>query len=68
MEAGDVLRGGRYEIQRLLRSAPDKEVYLAHDSVLDRPVVVDVFSSNSVMPNGMTDCERVGSASPGQAR
>ncbi len=54
MEAGDVLRGGRYEIQRLLRSAPDKEVYLAHDHVLDRPVVVDVFSSNSVMPNGMT--------------
>jgi len=48
MEAGDILRGGRYEIQRLLRSAPDKEVYLAYDRVLDRPVVVDVFSSNSV--------------------
>ena len=54
MEAGDVLRGGRYEIERLLRSAPDKRVYLAHDRVLDRPVAVDVFSSNSLMPNGMT--------------
>lgn len=54
MEAGAVLRDGRYEIRRLLRSAPDKEVYLAHDRVLDRPVVVDIFSSNSVMPNGMT--------------
>ena len=53
-EAGDVLRGGRYGIQRLLRSAPDKRVYLAHDRVLDRPVVVDVFSNNSLMPNGMT--------------
>jgi serine/threonine protein kinase len=54
IQAGDVLRGGRYEIQRLLRPAPDKGVYLAHDRVLDRPVVVDVFSNNSVMPNGLT--------------
>jgi serine/threonine protein kinase len=53
IQAGDVLRG-RYEIQELLRAAPDKGVYLAHDRVLDRPVVVDVFSHNSVMPNGLT--------------
>ena len=53
IQAGDILRG-RYEIQRLLRAAPDKGVYLAHDRVLDRPVVVDVFSDNSIMPNGLT--------------
>src|SRR6516225_2874123 len=49
IQAGDVLRG-RYEIQRLLRLAPDKGIYLAHDRVLDHPVVVDVFSNNSIMP------------------
>src|SRR5215469_4721441 len=54
IQAGDVLRGGRYEIQQLLRSVPDKGIYLAHDQVLDHPVVVDVFSSNSIMPNGLT--------------
>ena len=54
IQAGDVLRGGRYEIQRLLRSAPDKVIYLAHDRVLDRPVVVDVFANDSIMPNGLT--------------
>ena len=54
MEAGDLLRAGRYEIQQLLRSAPDKTIYLAHDRVLDRPVVVDVFSNSSVMPGGLT--------------
>jgi serine/threonine protein kinase len=54
IQAGDILRGGRYEIQRLLRPAPDKGVYLAHDRVLDRPVVVDVFANNSIMPNGLT--------------
>jgi serine/threonine protein kinase len=53
IQAGDVLRG-RYEIQRLLRLAPDKGIYLAHDRVLDHPVVVDVFSNNSIMPNGLT--------------
>ena len=54
IQAGDVLRGGRYEIQRLLRPAPDKGIYLAHDRVLDRPVVVDVFANSSIMPNGLT--------------
>jgi serine/threonine protein kinase len=53
IQAGDILRG-RYEIQRLLRAAPDKGVYLGYDPVLDRPVVVDVFSNSSVMPNGLT--------------
>ena len=53
IQAGDILRG-RYEIQRLLRFAPDKGIYLAHDRVLDRPVVVDVFANNSIMPNGLT--------------
>jgi len=33
---------------------PDKGIYLACDRVLDRPVAVDVFSDNSIMPNGMT--------------
>ena len=54
IQAGDVLRGGRYEIQRLLRPAPDKGIFLAHDRVLDRPVVVDVFANGSIMPNGLT--------------
>jgi serine/threonine protein kinase len=53
IQPGDVLRG-RYEIQRLLRSASDKVIYLADDRVLDRLVVVDVFSHNSIMPNGLT--------------
>ncbi len=54
IQAGDVLPGGRYEIRRLLRSAAARGIYLAHDQVLDRSVVVDVFSSNSIMPNGLT--------------
>src|SRR5579872_1343935 len=54
IRAGDVLRGGRYEIQRLLRRAPEKRIYLAYDQVLDRPVVVDVYSSNSIMPNRLS--------------
>jgi eukaryotic-like serine/threonine-protein kinase len=54
MKTGDFLRAGRYEINRLLRSAPDKTVYLAYDRVLDRPVVVDVFSNKSILPNGLT--------------
>ena len=53
IQAGDILRG-RYEIQRLLRPAPDKGIYLAHDRVLDRPVVVDIFANNTIMPNGLT--------------
>ncbi len=52
-QAGDVLRDGQYEIQRLLRRARDKDVYLAHDRVLGFEVAIDVFSgSNTVMGNG----------------
>src|SRR5260370_36376830 len=34
IHTGDVLRAGRYEIQRLLRSARDKKGYLARDREL----------------------------------
>jgi serine/threonine protein kinase len=54
IRAGDVLRDRRYQIQQLLRTAPDKGVYLAHDRALNRRVVGDVFSNNSIMPNGLT--------------
>ena len=37
-----------------MRPAPDKGIYLAYDRVLDRPVVVDVFANNAIMPNGLT--------------
>lgn len=40
---GLTLKGGRYEIERLLRSAPGKGVYLARDHLLDCAVVVDVI-------------------------
>lgn len=54
IEAGDVLRG-RYEVQRRLRSARDKTVYLGHDRKFDCQVTVDVFSSNqAIMPGGLT--------------
>ena len=52
-QTGDVLRS-RYEIQRLLRDAPARKVYLALDRQLDFQVALDVFSSNSVMPGGQT--------------
>jgi serine/threonine protein kinase len=52
LQTGQALRNGRYEIQQLLRSARDKDVYLGHDRQLDRQVTVDVFSSNSTMPSG----------------
>jgi serine/threonine protein kinase len=55
LQPGDVLRAGRYEIKQLLRSAPDKNVYLAEDCALACRVAVDVFSNNnSIMPNGLT--------------
>ncbi len=49
LQAGDVLRDGRYEIERLLRSAGDKQVYLARDRTLGCQVTIDVFSNNSIM-------------------
>jgi serine/threonine protein kinase len=55
LRSGDVLRDGRYEIKQLLRSAPDKNVYLAQDRVLACPVAIDLFSNNnSILPNGLT--------------
>jgi eukaryotic-like serine/threonine-protein kinase len=55
LRPGDVLRDGRYEIKQLLRSAPDKNVYLAQDRVLACPVAIDVFSNNNlILPNGLT--------------
>jgi serine/threonine protein kinase len=53
-QPGDVLRDGQYEIQRLLRRARDKDVYLALDRVLGFEVAIDVFcSGNALMPNGL---------------
>ena len=55
LQPGDVLRAGRYEIRKLLRSAPDKNVYLAEDRALACQVAIDVFSNNnSILPNGLT--------------
>jgi len=54
LKAGDLLRDGRYEIEKLLRSATGKKVYRARDRVLDFLVALDVFSNNSVMPSGLT--------------
>jgi serine/threonine protein kinase len=50
----DFLRPERYEIQRLLRSARDKKVYVARDRELGCQVTLDVFSNNAIMPNGLT--------------
>ena len=55
LQPGDMLRGGRYEIQQLIRSARDKSVYLAQDHVLGCRVAVDAFSNNSsIVPGGLT--------------
>jgi serine/threonine protein kinase len=55
IQAGDVLRDGRYELLRPLGTPRGKKVYLAHDRDLDCQVALDVFSdNNSIMPGGMT--------------
>lgn len=55
LQAGDILRGGRYEIQRLLRAARDKRVYLALDRTFSCQVALDVFlDNNAMMPGGLT--------------
>jgi hypothetical protein len=52
---GDVLRDGRYEIQRLLQAACGKSVYLAQDRVLGCQVTVGAFSNDSsIVPGGLT--------------
>jgi serine/threonine protein kinase len=55
IQPGDALRDGRYEVQRLLRSAHAKSVYLGFDLKFDTRVTIDVFASNqSIMPGGLT--------------
>jgi serine/threonine protein kinase len=55
LQPGDVLRDGRYEIKKLLRSTRDKDIYRAQNHALACPVVIDVFSNNnSLLPNGLT--------------
>jgi len=55
IQPGDVLRDERYEVQRLLRSARAKSVYLGLDRKFDTRVTIDVFASNeSIMPGGLT--------------
>ena len=54
IHTGDFLRPERYEIQRLMRSASDKKVYLARDRELGCQVALDVFSNNAIMPTGLT--------------
>jgi serine/threonine protein kinase len=55
LQPGDVLRDGRYEIKKLLRSTRDKDIYLAQNRALACQVVIDVFSNNnSILPNGLT--------------
>lgn len=54
-QPGDVLGDGRYVIQRRLRSARDKSIYLGHDRKFDCQVTIDVFASNNpIMPDGLT--------------
>ena len=53
LQAGDRLRGGRYEVQRHLRSPDQKDIYLGQDRVLDCQVAIDVFSHNYIMPSGL---------------
>ncbi len=53
LDAGDVLRNGRYQVQKHMRSAKDKEVYQAYDSVFDCQVALDVFSNKATMPSGL---------------
>ena len=55
IQPGDVLRDGRYVIERRLRSARGKSVYLGQDRKFDCQVAIDVFAStNLVMPDGLT--------------
>lgn len=52
---GDFLGNGRYEVQRHLRLAPEKSVYLGYDRKFDCQVTIDLFASNkSTMPDGLT--------------
>jgi serine/threonine protein kinase len=55
VQVGDVLKNGRYEVQKRLGGGQDKTVYLAHDRDLDCQVTLDVFTNSAtVMPGGLT--------------
>jgi hypothetical protein len=55
LQPGDTLRDGRYTVQRRLRSARGKCIYLGHDRKFDCLVTIDVFAGNdSIMPDGLT--------------
>lgn len=52
---GDVLRDGRYKVQRRLRPPGDKSVYLGYDRKFDCEVTIDVFTNNDlIMPDGLS--------------
>jgi hypothetical protein len=49
------MRDWRYVVQRRLRPARDKSIYLGHDRKFDFLVTIDVFASNnSIMPDGLS--------------
>lgn len=48
------LWASRYRIQRLLGEGERKQVYLAHDVALDRPVALALIAPESPMANGLT--------------
>jgi serine/threonine protein kinase len=52
LEEGDKLRNGRYEVQQHMRSPHYRDVYLAHDTIFDCQVTLDVFSNKATMPSG----------------
>ena len=54
LRSGDILRDGRYEIEKLLGFRLDKAVYLAHDQTLDCDVALDVIPNDTLMPEGLT--------------
>jgi serine/threonine protein kinase len=55
INTGNFLGNGRYEVQRCLRLATDKSVYLGYDRKFDCQVTIDLFArNNSTMPDGLT--------------
>jgi hypothetical protein len=55
LQAVDLLQDRQYEIERLLPSACDKKVDLAHGRRFRWQVAVDVFrNDSSILPNGPT--------------
>jgi len=55
LQPGDVLKGGRYEIQEFLSRGQEKDIYRALDRDLDCLVALDVFADGAtVTPAGQT--------------